>query len=86
MTKTQAWESPAQTPTDYHCVETRRGREFILRLTTGADPNLAIARFAVEQNIRFGKVHATFMGAFKPLKYLVWAPDPRDPENRYQKI
>lgn len=81
MKEAQAWELPATTPTDYHCVETKRGREFILRLTTNADPNLAIARFAKEQNIRFGKVHATFMGAFRPLKYLVWAPDASDPQN-----
>ena len=77
----QPWELPATQPNDYHCVEARRGREFILRLTTGADPNMAIAKFAEEKGIRYGKVHATFMGAFKPCKYLVWIPDPKDAEN-----
>lgn len=83
--KPEAWELPAVTPLDYHCCEAKRGREFILRLTTGADPNLAIAKFAEEKKIRYGKVHATFMGAFRPLKYLVWAPDHDDPSNWHKE-
>lgn len=58
-----------------------RGREFLIRMNTGADPVLAIERFVKEKNIRFGKVHATFMGAFKPCKYFVWAPDTTNPDN-----
>ena len=38
----QRWELPAGHPAEYHAVEARRGREFILRLTTGADVFLSI--------------------------------------------
>ena len=76
-----AWQKDASSPTEYHFCEARRGREFILRMNTGADPVLAIENFARENNIRFGKVHATFMGAFKPCKYFVWAPDTLHPDN-----
>ena len=38
----EKWELDASEPTEYHVVEARRGREFILRLTTGADVYLAI--------------------------------------------
>lgn len=76
-----AWQKPASHPAEYHFCETRRGREFIIRMMSGADPVKAIENFAKEQNIRFGKVHATFMGAFKPCKYFVWAPDTTNPDN-----
>ncbi len=79
--KFPAWQLDAKTPDEYHFCEMRRGREFLIRLMTGADPSLAIARFAKEHNIRFGKVHATFMGGFQPCKYYVWIPDYKDPEN-----
>jgi len=36
------WERDASDPSEYHVVEAKRGREFILRLTTGADVYLAI--------------------------------------------
>lgn len=75
------WQKDATQPAEYHCCEARRGREFIVRMMTGADPVLSIEKFAREQNIRFGKVHATFMGAFKPCKYFVWAPDTVHPDN-----
>ena len=74
-----AWQKPAATPDEYHYCEMRRGREFLIRIMTGADPTLAIEKFAKEHNIRFGKVHATFMGAFQPCKYFVWIPDYADP-------
>jgi len=74
------WQMDASHPAEYHACETRRGREFIVRMTTGADPVLAIEKFAKEHNIRFGKVHATFMGAFKPCKYNVWTPNTENPE------
>ena len=75
------WQQDAVNPDQYHCCEARRGREFIVRMMTGADPVLAIERFAREQGIRFGKVHATFMGGFQPCRYYVWIPDPQNPEN-----
>ena len=57
--KLPAWQLDATTPDEYHCCEMRRGREFLVRMMTGADPSLAIARFAKENNIRFGKTDAT---------------------------
>ena len=75
------WEMEATTPTDYHVVEARRGREFILRLTTGADVWLATQKFAQDHNIRFAKIHAAFMGGLQPTRFLMWAPDTKDPQN-----
>ena len=83
--KFPAWQLDAKTPDEYHICEMRRGREFMIRLMTGADPTLAIERFAKEHNIRFGKVHATFMGGFQPCKYYVWIPDYADPENWHRE-
>ncbi len=77
----ESWQKDAATPDEYHLCEMTRGREFLIRMMTGADPVLAIEKFAKDNNIRFGKVHATFMGAFKPTKYMVWAPDARDLNN-----
>ena len=77
----EKWELDAGEPTEYHVVEARRGREFILRLTTGADVYLAIQRFAIDHDIRFGKIHAAFMGGLKPARFLMWAPDTQNPEN-----
>lgn len=76
-----AWERDAQTPTEYHVVEARRGREFILRLTTGADVWLAVQQFARDHRIRFAKIHAAFMGGLQPTRFLVWSPDTRNPDN-----
>ena len=56
--KLPAWQLDATTPDEYHCCEMRRGREFLVRMMTGADPSLAIARFAQENNIRFGRPEA----------------------------
>lgn len=56
------WEMDARSPTDYHVVEARRGREFIFRMTTGADVWLAFQKFARDHRIRFAKLHAAFMG------------------------
>lgn len=75
------WEMDATKPTDYFVVEAKRGREFIIRLTTGADVFLAIQKFAADHNIRFAKIHTAFMGGLQPVKFLVWTPDTRDPDN-----
>ncbi len=79
--KKNPWELPAQKPEDYFFVETGRGREFLVRLPDGADPLKAISKFAADKGIRFGKVHAAYMGAFRPAKYLMWAPDTRNLDN-----
>lgn len=76
-----AWELPAKNLDDYFCVHPERGREFVLRLPHGADPLKAIEKFAVDNKIRFAKVHAAFMGAFRPAKYMVWTPDTKNPDN-----
>ena len=78
---TDAWTRDAQSPTEYHAVECKPGREHILRMTTGADAWLAIQQFAVDRNIRFAKIHAAFMGGLLPARFLVWAPDTNDPSN-----
>ena len=75
------WELDASKPTEYHCVEATRGREFILRLTTGADVYLAIQQFAKDKGIRFAKIHCAFMGGLQPAKMLMWSPDSHDPAN-----
>ena len=76
-----AWEKPATHPAEYHSVECQRGREFIIRLTTGADVYKAIQQFAKDKGIKFGKIHAAFMGGFSPAKMFMWCPDPHDPAN-----
>jgi len=75
------WEREAAHPAEYHSVECRRGREYIVRMTTGADVYKAIQRFAKDEGIRFGKIHAAFMGGFSPAKMYMWCPDPHDPSN-----
>jgi predicted DNA-binding protein with PD1-like motif len=75
------WELPAQTEEDFFSVEATRGREFILRIPHEADPIKAIENFARTKGIRFGKVHAAYMGAFKPARFLVWTPDTANPAN-----
>ena len=75
------WEEDANKPEEYHQVEVERGREFILRLTTGADIVKALEKFAIDNEIRFAKIHAAFMGGLEPARFLVWAPDTEDPEN-----
>jgi predicted DNA-binding protein with PD1-like motif len=73
------WEREATNPEEYHSVEARRGREFIVRMTTGADVYRALQKFAKDKGIRFGKIHAAFMGGFSPARMFMWCPDPRDP-------
>jgi predicted DNA-binding protein with PD1-like motif len=75
------WERDAKKPTEYHSVECQRGREFIIRMTTGADVYKAIQQFAKDKEIKFGKIHAAFMGGFSPAKMYMWCPDPHDPKN-----
>lgn len=77
------WERDAEHPKQYHTVDMTRGREFIVRMMSGADPLLALAQFAEDHNIRFGKVHACFMGGFQPCKYDKWTIDTVNPENWY---
>ncbi len=79
------WERDAQSPEEYHTVECSRGREFIIRMTTGADPFLGIQKFAIDNNIMFGKIHAAFMGGLQPAKYLKWIPDYVNPENWHRE-
>jgi len=76
-----SWEREATHPAEYHSVECDRGREFIIRLTTGADVYKAIQQFAKDKGIKFGKIHAAFMGGFSPAKMFMWCPDPHDPDN-----
>lgn len=78
---TYKWERDAESVDDYNVVECGRGREFILRLTTGADAYLAIQQFAKDRGIQFAKIHAAFMGGFQPVRFLMWTPDTGDPEN-----
>jgi predicted DNA-binding protein with PD1-like motif len=75
------WEKNASHPAQYHAVEPQRGREFIIRMTTGADVFLALQQFAVDQGIRFAKIHAAFMGGLQPARFLVWTPDTANPDN-----
>jgi predicted DNA-binding protein with PD1-like motif len=75
------WERPAVKPEDYHSVEARRGREFIVRMTTGTDVFKALQQFAKDKKIRFGKIHAAFMGGFAPAKMYMWTPDNKDRTN-----
>ena len=75
------WETDASHPAEYHNVEVQRGREIIIRLTTGSDVFLALQQFARDHDIRFAKIHAAFMGGLQPARFLVWAPDTRDPDN-----
>jgi len=82
---TQDWELDARWPEDYHKVECQRGREFIIRMTTGTDVFLAMQKFAKDHDIKFAKIHACFMGGLQPAKYLVWAPDTVDPDNWHRE-
>lgn len=75
------WEMDATSPEAYFDVEVQRGREFILRLTTGADVWKAIQQFAIDKGIRFAKIHTAFMGGLQPACFLVWAPDSQNPDN-----
>jgi predicted DNA-binding protein with PD1-like motif len=81
MREKNSWERDAVTSEEYHSVECKRGREFIIRLTTGADVFLAIQQFAKDKDIKFGKIHAAFMGGFSPAKMYMWTPDNQDPSN-----
>jgi len=78
---TSDWVRDAQTSTEYHAVRAQSGREFILRMTTGADLWLAMQKFAVDHEIRLAKIHTAFMGGLQPARFLVWAPDTNDPNN-----
>lgn len=82
----QEWQLDASNPCEYHDVEARRGREFLLRLTTGADIIKALTQFGIDRNIRFAKVHAAFMGGLQPAIFRVWTPDPQDPANWHTEM
>jgi predicted DNA-binding protein with PD1-like motif len=77
---TPEWELDARSPDEYHFVEAKRGREFIIRMTTGADVFLGIQKFAIDNDIKFAKIHACFMGGLQPAKYLMWTPDYQQPD------
>jgi predicted DNA-binding protein with PD1-like motif len=77
----QKWETDASNSSEYHVVKVRPGREFILRLTTGADVVLAIQRFAQDHKIRFAKIHAAFIQGLQPARFLIWAPDTTNSTN-----
>ena len=74
------WEMDASHPAEYHAVNVKRGREFIIRMTTGADVFLALQQFAKDHDIRFAKIHAAFMGGLQPARFLVWTPNTQEPE------
>ena len=74
------WEQDAPVG-GYLAVEAKRGREFILRIVNGQDLVKTIKTFAKDNNIGIAKLHAAFMGGFQPARYLVWAPDTKDPDN-----
>lgn len=76
-----SWEREAVHPAEYHSVEAKRGREFIVRMTTGADVYKSLQQFAKDKKIRFGKIHAAFMGGFSPAKMYFWTPNNKDPAN-----
>lgn len=78
VTLKDSWEQDARRLDEYHVVEARRGREFILRMTTGADIYKGVQKFAKDKKIRFAKIHCAFMGGLKPTRYLMWTPDTRD--------
>lgn len=67
--------------TKYKAVECNRGREWILRITTGLDVYDGIQQFAKDNNIRFARIHTAFMGGFEPARMMVWTPDSKDPDN-----
>lgn len=77
----EVWEMDAKSPDAFNSVECKRGREFILRLTTGTDVFKAIQNFAKQKGIRYAKIHASFMGGFEPARFLVWSPDTANPDN-----
>lgn len=65
----------------YDAVKCKRGREWILRISTGQDVYDAFQQFAIDNDIKFARIHSAFMGGFKPAKMLIWTPDTRDPKN-----
>ena len=77
---TDSWRVPAQDPSDYHKVEVHEGRKFIIRLNTGADVNLALAKFAKDYDIMFARIHCSFQGGFQPARVMFWTPNTADPE------
>jgi predicted DNA-binding protein with PD1-like motif len=80
MSEDQWWKDEAPSE-GYYSVEAKRGREFILRMITGADLVKTIQKFAKDKNIKIAKIHAAFMGGLQPARYLVWAPDTKNPDN-----
>ena len=51
MENLHPWQKDASCPTEYHTCEMRRGCEFIVQMMSGADPLLALAEFAKNNNI-----------------------------------
>lgn len=77
---TDPWRVPAEKPTDYHKVEVREGRKFIIRLNTGADVNLALAKFAEDHDIMYARIHCSFQAGYQPARVMFWTPNTVNPE------
>ncbi len=65
----------------YQAVQCSKGREWLLRITTGNDVYESIQQFAKDNQIRFAQVHTAFMGGFEPARMMIWTPDSQDPDN-----
>jgi predicted DNA-binding protein with PD1-like motif len=69
----QWWEDDP-TSEGFYAVEAKTGREFILRIQSGAFVVPTIQKFAKKYNIKVAKIHAAYMGCFKPAKYSMYIP------------
>jgi len=73
--KPHDWEYDQKHGIDhYFATECKRGREWIFKVNEGTDINLAIAKFATENNIDFARIHTSFMGGLQPAHVARWTP------------
>jgi predicted DNA-binding protein with PD1-like motif len=70
----------------YKLVECKRGREWIFGVSSGDDLWHALQQFALDNDIKFAKIHAAFMGGFEPAKFMIWAPDNKNPANKHHEM
>lgn len=75
------WQRPSDEIDDFLSCEFSVGRQFMVRLTDGADPVIALANFAKKKNIRFANVHNCSHGTMNPTRYNIWIYDYNDPEH-----
>jgi predicted DNA-binding protein with PD1-like motif len=68
------WWEDDPTSEGFYAVEAKTGREFILRIQSGADVVPTIQKFAKKHNIKVAKIHAAYMGAFHPAKFSMYIP------------